>query len=296
MKNKNRIENTYKIMAQSTDTGVYVHENMHKIGDMLLPDIFKSEYFVMHTAFSAAADLLSGLSIPITYCDDGGATAAFGDAGRTVPLHQRGYILDAISAAMLEKRNIDTGLKSFHAAPFPEYEFYDFAGDAVQISDDDYAHGTSEFYEAELSENAVVESWFMLNDKKYPASYSYTNADGIKFLVFLFRADTVKYGGSLAKSYYRQGQILTALADMKSPSPASVKKAPGLWLLCKQDEDTLAVAMCNFSSDEKINPVIELTETFKTAEFIGLTGILTERGVSLEGLPAYRFGVVILKK
>ncbi len=296
IKNKRLIENTYNKLFELDDVGIYVHENMNKIEEMLLPDSFKSEYFVMHTAFSAAADLLSGLSIPITYCDDGGATVAFGNAGRTVPLNQRGYILDAISSTELKKRNIDTGLLGYSSAPLPEYEFYDLSGDVVQISDDDYVQGTSEFYEAELSENAVVESWFMLNDKKYPASYSYTNADGIKFLVFLFRADTVKYGGSLAKSYYRQSQILNALADMKSPAPAKVKKASGLWLLCKQDENTLAVAMCNFSSDEQINPVIELTERFQTAEFIGLTGVLTERKVSLEALPAYRFGVVILKK
>ncbi len=71
---------------------------------------------------------------------------------------------------------------------------------------------------------------------------------------------------------------------------------PGLWLLCKQNDDTLAIALCNFSSDEQINPIIELKEKYKTADFIGIKGKLTEQNIQLETLPAYRFGTVILKK
>ncbi len=282
-------------MGAMPAAGVYVHEDMHKFADMTLPNK-SNDYQIMHTAFSGAADLLSGVGIPIKYQNDGGVTAAFGHAGRTVPLGQPAYILDVVAAAEMQKRGVNVGLGGFVQAAVPEYERYVAADDHVQLLWEDVIGDVSEFYRADLVPAVAVESWFTTGNDKYPASYSYTNAQGIRFLVFLFRADTIGWGGSLARSYYRQQQLTDFLARAGRSVPAVIRSRPEHWLLCKQNADTLAVAVCNFSLDQMDDAVLQLSEKWKIAEFIGMTGVLQGDKVLLDTIPAYRFGAVVLKK
>ncbi len=295
LRDRDAIAATHAAMGSLPAAGVYVHEDMHKFADMTLP-AKSNDYQIMRTAFSFAADLLSGVGIPVKYKDDGGVTAAFGHAGRTVPLGQRAYILDAVAALELQSRGVDVGLYAMEKAPQPEFEYYRAAEDKVHLEGEDVLSCAAEFYRADLAPSARVETLFAADGNEYPASYSYVAADGTRFLVFLFRADTVAYGGSLARSYYRQQQLTAFLADAGQPTPAVLRCAPEHWLLCKQTEDTLAIALCNLSLDQIDAPVLELAEEWKTAEFIGTAGALAGDKLQLDTLPAYRFAAVILHK
>ncbi len=305
--NKDLIKSSYESLKSLESLGVYVHEDMHKFADMSLPEDFKGDAYIMHTAFSAAADLLSGVGISTTYKNNGGVTAAFGDAARTVPLDQKAYILDGAAATELQKRGVDTGILNIdifpiprfdinNTAPLPCLEAFERFNDDVEIGYDDFIPGTSDFYRVKLNDNAAVESWFTVGEEKIPASYSYKNKEGKSFLVFLFRADSFKLNSSLACSYYRQEQIADFLARENAPVPAVIKRAPNLWMLCKGDQSTLAIAICNFSIDMMIDPEVELGENYASVEFIGLNGRLEGDRVKLDTIPAYQFGVVILKK
>ncbi len=305
--NQKLIADSFEALKALSDTGVYIHEQMHKNAEMTLPKDLKSDAFIMQTAFSAAANLLSGIGISITYRNHGGITAAFGDAGRTVPLDQKGYILDVVGAMELQKRGVDVGVKSMTAFPvplfqvdnmpdLPEHETFLSANDRVSIGYDDFIPGTSEFCTAVLCDDAVVESTFGIGSEQIPASYRYTNADGVSFLVFLFRADSFKYMASLACSYHRQQQILNFLQDNAAALPAVIRHAPHLWMLCKQDEKHLGIALCNFSEDMLIAPVVELAENYRTARFIGLSGKLNGNKITLDTVHAYRFGTILLEK
>ncbi len=295
LRNRPVIEATEKALENLEDAGIYIHEDMHKNAYQLLPENANNEQ-VMRTAFSAGADLLSGLGFPVKYRNDGGTAVAFGYAGRTVPANQKCYILDYTAAIELENRGIDTGLMGGVPMNVPRFEWFDAGSDRVQISGEDLMGNCSQFYVPQLRENARVESWFETQDRRTPASYSYINRQGTAFLVFSFRGDTVRYGGSLARSYYRYGQILDFLQRTHSSVPARLPAHPGAYQICRVREDTLGIAICNFSLDEMLSPTVELEACWDSAEFIGLEGSLEGNRLRLQTIPAYRFGTVLLKK
>lgn len=296
--NREMIEKTAQITKDLQDVGVYVHENMRKLEMISLPERASDDYIMRISSFSPAADLLSGLGIATTYHAHNGVVAAFGSSGKTVPTsRQKGYLLDVVSALELQKRGIDTGLLS--ATPSknrPMFEYFKSRDDYTEFSWLDTTY-ESLFYDSVVNENAQVMSEFQYDGgRSFPASYRYTNAQGMKFFVLLFRADTMLAGGSLFRSYYRQEQLLDVISDMDAPLPAVIKKEPGAYLICRAGENKLAVSICNFSLDTIYEPHIKLSETWENAEYVGCSGTLKENEVKLSDLPPYSFACILLTR
>ena len=278
--------------------GVYVHEEMRKAADMPFPAQPSPAFEVMQTAFSPAASLLSSCGVPTTYAPHAGPAAAFGDSGRTIPLTGRaGYILDYPAACAMKKRGVDVGLLSGIPAEIPLTEHFSAQDDFVLLDGCVRYSAPSRFHKCTLSSAAKVQSTFSQSDgSSIPASYTYENAAGQKFLVFLFDGIAVKSNSALSCSYYRQAQMAAACEWMGASLPAFSRKNPEFYLICKQDETRMAVAFCNFSLDYAENAVIELAVPCASAEFIGCTGRLEGNRVVIDHVPAWGFGAVLLSR
>jgi len=283
LQNRDLIRTVGERLGSLPAAGVYVHDTMRKFTEISLPTPFCGEKQVMRSvSFSAASALLSANGIPVTYEDHGGVTAAFGDGGRTVPLHQKAYILDLPAALELQKREIDVGLISAVPASRGGTEYFRKPADFIRISD-----RTEEgFVRAELSPKAKVESEF---SPGMPSSYRYVNGRGMKFLVLLFRGDFVCSSQEIAASYYRQEQIADFCREGGS-LPVFCPKHPKLHLICKETEEVLAMAYCNYGNDPIEEPFFETAVPLGDGETFGCEGTPEQGGVRLAGIPARSFG------
>lgn len=299
LRNTDMISRVKQKIGPMADCGVYVYEKMRKVSDMILPPDAAAKDLMSTASFSASASLLSSCTIPISYEDkESCVTAAFGDSGRTVKLQPgRGYIIDYPAAVALQARGIDVGLgASKQERIVPVNEYFCRMNDAVSLNDCTYCgDGFPVFYRCEISDGAVLETSFTMPEGSIPGSYRYENADGMKFLVFLFDASAIRYDTSLSCSYHRQEQIISACQWMGHSLPAVCRKNPNFYLICKQTEGKLAVAWCNFSLDTAYEPVIELSQQYKNATFIGNQGNLLEDRLLLADAAPWSFGAVILE-
>jgi len=283
LRNRNLIRTVGERLGSLPAAGVYVHETMRKFTEMTLPTPFCGEKQIMRSvSFSAASALLSANGIPVTYEDHGGVTAAFGDGGRTVPLHQKAYLLDLPAAMELQKRGIDVGLDSTVPSSRGEAEYFRKPADYVRISD----RTTEGFVRAELSPKATVESEF---SPGMPSSYRYVNGEGMKFLVLLFRGDFICSIQEIASSYYRQAQIADFCRE-EGALPAFCPKHPKLHLICKESEEELAVAYCNYGNDPIEAPLFEISVPLGDGESFGCEATPEKEGIRLSGIPARSFG------
>lgn len=269
--------------------GIYVHETKNKFTEMSFPEEFSDKKQIMRTvSFSAASALLSAASLPVTYEDRGGVTAAFGDAGRTVGLRQKAYILDYPAALELQKRGVDVGLLSAEPFTVGSSEYFAEKDDSVRLSDP----ARNAAVKAVLAPGAKVESCFAPG---VPSSYRYENKDGIRFLVFLFRGDFIDCRKELAASYYRREQIARFCEDVDCPLPAFCGKGAWLYLICKETEDSLGIAFCNYGNDPIAAPLFK-TVPVEVETCINCNASATDGGVTLSEIPPRSFGAVLLKK
>lgn len=299
LRNKDIREKVQTVMGGMPSKGVYVHEKMRKVSDMVFPRDGQSDYEIMMTAFSHAADMLSSCTIPTTYERKKGVVCAFGDSGRTVELDCKGYIIDYPAAVALKKRGVDTGLISAEGTGVPFTERFLKTDDAVLL-DGCIRHGRYQnkdvFYDCEIEKEARVESAFPEIEGEIPASYRYENAQGQKFLVFLFDASAVKPNSGLSCSYYRQAQILNAADWMGEKMPCIIRKQPGMYMIAKEDENNLAIAFSNFSLDPAYDVLIETDRTDASIELIGVEGKMTEKGILISVVHPWASGCAVIHK
>ena len=300
LRNEPVIRRVRETVGPMPASGVWIYENMQKARGMNVPHAPSPAFETMQTAFSAAASLLSSCAVPTVYEPHDGVAAVFGDGGRTVPLTPRkGFILDYPAALELMRRGVDTGLipAEEETAPVPFTERFLREDDSVLLDGcvrPSAVQVGPVFHRCRIAPAAQPESVFPSPDGDIPASYRYENAQGQKFLVFLFDGIAVKSNSALSCSYYRQMQIIEACRWMGAPLPAMCKGHPSLYLICKEEADALAVAFCNFSLDPMDSPVIDLSSAWEHAEFIGCSGRLEENRILLCGTGAWQFGAVRL--
>jgi hypothetical protein len=127
-----------------------------------------------------------------------------------------------------------------------------------------------------------------------PASYTYQNTHGQQFLVLCMDAFTC--ADEIYKNYSRQGQLLDFLRESGCNLPAACGGNPELYLLCKSDENSLAIGYFNCFADCIDDFTTSLTETYQKAEFYRCEGSLSGRSLRLKHLSAYDWCFVKLTK
>jgi len=270
-------------------TGVRVYEVMRKFEDMDIPKAGEGGQ-VVNMFFSSAARMLAGLSIPTVYEGEGVSGIAFGENAKYIPESalDNGLILDVRAAQILVEKGIDVGVEKFGEdissvlskssaeEYFPEYNEY------VP------ATLTSGVYNCTLSENATVQSYFINEEEKFPASYIYENKDGQKFFVFLFEGYFAHE--RLSRQYTRQRQLAENIEWLSEKKlPAVILKHPDLYVMCKEKDGVLSVGLWNFHADKIGKPVVKLDKKYHSIRFANCEGELSGDTVTLSKLGAYEY-------
>jgi hypothetical protein len=256
--------------------GVRVHEAMRKLRVMELPGKYpgvpQAQARVMATFFSPAQCLLTAHAIPTAYAGRQAVGIAFGaNAGfLDDEALSGGLILDATAARILSDRGVDVGL--VHAAPAaqPDREVFPARGDRNALW-----NGGGDYFALRLRAGAVVQSCFRSDESEFPAAYTYENAAGGRFLVYAFDGYSVRQDSDAFRSYGRGRQLDDALAWLgRGPMPAVCSGHPGLYMICKQGDGAMAIALCNIFEDAVFAPEIRLGREHGKARFIGCEGRL----------------------
>ena len=110
--------------------------------------------------------------------------------------------------------------------------------------------------------------------------------------------DAFASADEMYKNYARQAQIFDFLEDNGAPVPARCDKHPDLYVLCKEDGDTLAVALFNCFADGIDDLEIKLGASCKDAKIYRADGSLNADGrvMKIEKLTAYSWCYAVMKK
>ena len=120
-------------------------------------------------------------------------------------------------------------------------------------------------------------------------AYKYENANGERFLVFLFEGDSL-----FDKTYMRDSGLLKNYATQKvlteelpwvarKALPAYCTGNPELYLMCRKEEDSMAVAIFNCFADPLIDATVVLDGEYKTIECVGCDAEILGNKVTLKG-------------
>ena len=272
-----------KLFEGKKPVGVFVFEEMHKIGNWELGEEFDPQTvrYLERSFASRAPRLLSENTIPTSYEPiDGMPTVVLGENARYVcpEMLQNGAILDAVAAKLLTERGIDTGLLS--AAPIEASAEYDCTCDQTvyQIS------GVA-LRSLECNEAAEVLTRFVPD--RSIASYRYQNADGVRFYVLGYDAYASVDATDASfyfHNYYRHKQLPTLIEWLcQGKLPAVCTGHPFLYMIVSESggKDSLSVALFNPFEDDVIAPTVTLAKEYHSIRCLNTEGKVSGNTVSL---------------
>lgn len=273
--------------------GVRIYDKPRKICEWQLGDEFDENTARRIPMWSEGpyAAYVAENTVPTAFCDTGYPVLLLGENARGIDraVLKNGAILDVTSAKILEETGVDTGLESVisNAAPACEYfpAFYD--------SEPDIDNGAHKKIKARRG--GVTESVFL--PEGTPASYTYENAEGERFLVFATDAYLGAANKNYTSSYYRQKQLVSFVESCGKPLPAVCEGCPCLYMLCSEGEDgSLAVLLINSHPDEVISPAVRLGKEYGSVKFLGCNGELSGRELRLSDIASFGFAAFELRK
>ena len=273
--------------------GVRIYDKPRKICEWELGEEFdeKTARRIPMWAEGPYAAYVAENTVPTAFCDTGYPVLLIGENARGVDraVLKNGAILDITSAKILEEMGVDTGLESVVCAIAPACEYFP-AFDDFEPDVDNGAHK-----KIKVRRGALIQSVFM--PEGTPASYTYENAEGERFLVLATDAYPGAANKNYTSSYFRQKQLISFVEGCGKPLPAVCEKCPCLYMLCSEGEDgSLAVLLINSHPDEIIFPTLRLGDEYSSVEFLGCSGELAGRELRLSDIPSFGFGAIELRK
>ena len=300
IKNKPLYEAVEKYFKGREDVGVRVYEALNKVRDIVLPeDKYIGDSYIDSLFYSPASHLLNYMSIPAIYSGKGVAGIAFGENYKELDEDalNGGLFLDVNAALNLQKQGVDVGLISAENMAIevngclpPLNEYFVETDQPICVFGD-----KNNAYAIKVSEKAVVTSYHGSEKNETPSCYRYENAKGQRFVVFAFDgylADKAQF-----RNYERQRQMLEDIEWLSGKKLDAVCKGnPDLYMITKKQDGELSAGLFNLSIDECLDPIVELSEEYISAEFINCSGELKGDKVYLSDLAPYTFSAIILKK
>ena len=252
--------------------GVQVHEEMHKMKDIVLSNEFMGEKEIMDFVFPKAATFLSSHGIPTTYDENPQVAIAFGDNARYVKTFAKKMILDLQAAEILQDKGMKLGLIKKEIMSTPVKEEY-VNGETWNL----YNSASKNYYACALETGVEVESYYIdVNDKKTPSSWRVTY-EGTEFLIFAFSPYEERRSATVLRSYDRKQQLLNFINYEYPYIPDSY----GIYQICKDGANERAVLLQNLGEDELVDCEIMLNQPYEKVELLGAEGILKEDRIIL---------------
>ena len=218
--------------------------------------------------------LLTVNAIPTVHEGEGVCGIAFGDNAAHLPsdAFKKGLIIDITAAELLQEQGIDVGLKSCKPISFSPLEDFGFAT-PISLS------WTTALCEIEASDKAKVLSRYVDSDflkderKSTPSAYLYENADGMRFLVYAFRAEAQLVNSGMYMNYHRGQQIADAIEWLGGEAlPVTANGHPYGYIRCNRSENTLATAYFNCTPDGIDKLEFKFVSPVKNVKIIGAGG------------------------
>ncbi len=235
-------------------------------------------------------------SLPVRYEAGDDAAFIFGDAAELAEDEnfKNGAVLDITAAQILSRRGFDVGLRNVMGRINPEEEIYHAEDDVTGI-------GGGSWMAAEVAEDAKVESTLTGHGMAdCPGVYTYENANGQRFAVYCFHAQTGYETGAargLFRGWARAAQIRRLLVWLSGRELDAVcDPAPDLYMMAKRDGDEMTVAMWNFGVDAVYAPKVRLGEEWTSVNADWGSAKLEGKTVVAGKLPAFGFTCFTLRK
>ena len=242
------------------------------------PCFTASEY----SPYPLAATALATAGIPTVHEEEGLCCALFGEAARHIDVEKlkNGAILDAVAAEILREHGIDTGLRG-------ELHFESetvLALRSPEPAERAAVHlGEGRLASVKTEKSCRVRLYADSGAGEIPFAYTYQNANGQKFLVFLYDSSALPRISGLHRGYLIQNLLHESaewIADRKLP--AFCGGNPGLYCLCKEGEGSLSAGLFNCFADSVLNPEIRLWKNYRSIEFLNCSGTLCGDRVVLD--------------
>ena len=281
--------------AEGANAGVKIITYPHTMKDA---DLDVSTLHV-YSPCPADATMLGSCGIPTIYRGKGVCNSVFGENARSFDLSMlgEGTILDAVSAMILTERGVDVGLETYDELVDKNISF-------LCTKDVEYksfiSRGKTRMLTPILKESSEQLLFATEQNNKCTVAYKYENANGERFLVFLFEGDSI-----FGETYMRDSGLLKNYATQKvltEELPWVARKAlpaycvgnPELYLMCRKEEDSVSVAMFNCFADPIIDATVVIDGEYKTIECVGCEAELLDNKVILKE-PLYGFTSAVFR-
>lgn len=271
--------------------GIRIYESMKKIGDCTPYMTTSDGMDYLDSFFSRAVRAIGYNATPTVYEGKGVAGIVFDENARHLreDAFENGLIIDSIAAEILTSMGIDVGIKHIgeKISTWGLQEYFYATNNHVLTLD-------AFINEIEVDAKAQILSVLKKDEKEYPVSYLYENANGQRFLVFAINSRT---SVDAFKAYERNRQIAESVEWLSGKKlPAHVNGYPALYMLCKEGDGKLVIGLWNFFEDIAIEPVVDLADTYAKAECFGGTVKLNGDKLMLSDIPAFGFIGIELSK
>lgn len=298
-RNKELYKQIDKYFKNKTDCGIRVYTAMKKVADTVTKTQVNDNTNLQNLFFSQGARTLTHNTIPTTYNGIGVTGIAFDENARHLPedAFENGLIIDATAAEILISKGIDVGIKKFGERKYATEEHFIDNGNYIAADNSLYEGGTG-IFNSVFDEKIEILSDALINGEKIPMSYRYENAEGNRFLVLNFSTRLADRDSYPLLRHYERGRQYAENVEWLSGKklPAYCYGHPSLYMLCKEDENSLSVGLWNFFADIAFEPVIELGDSYSEIEFINCSGELKGNKVFLDDIAAFGFAGFEAKK
>ena len=254
----------------------------------------------MNSPYPTAGILMGYNTIPTTYTGHALCRAAFGQNIEDIANDDLdgGLILDAASAILLTERGIDVGLNA--TLPLRSLLAQTTVTRLISADQSERAlllNSACKLLVTEPKANAIPMLYGSVNGKDQLLCYHYENANGQRFLVYLFEGMSLHKDSGLFQGYLSQ-KVATEGVEWisRTPLPAKCQGHPQLYQLCKKTEKGLLVALFNCHADSILEPKITLSNAYQTASYLNTSGKLCGNTVSLSELSAYSWAAFYVEK
>lgn len=287
--------------------GINLFENHSTLTDRVFDDIPLEKYARDGYQPLASQRLLTDCCVPIAYGSDDYPIFASGENTRYLTEEQmkKGIITDIIGAKRLMERGVDIGIESLERIATPTIQRFNLQNRIRKTA----FPNESIVYGVKLKHGAISDSDYLVNlnasilcadidDTKncisYPACIRYENKQGMRFMIYTVVLESVmivdEWCPGIFRDYCFQKQIIDGVEWLGKALPAVCPQNPDLYILCKEDENSLSVGLWNLFADETLNQTINLSGEYSRIDFYNCSGKLEKNIVTLnERIKPYSF-------
>ncbi len=316
IKNKRHYEEIERRFAGKETVGLNIVESINTFEDAEFGEDVTRDNFHAYIGYLPLISQWFTVdnSIPTAYGQKNCASLVFGENARYIDEEtlKNGVIIDFAAAKILMKKGIDVGVNSWKKVNQMPVEHFCDADDYTVAQ----VNPSAIFYELDVKDTVEIQSEFLKIDGNFgnyssnlwktadrcPACYYYENDKGYKFVVYSFVAEVSWAKGiwekGLFRNYYRQAQICKCVEKLQGRRlPAMCFKNPELYILCKKDENSMAVGLWNLFADGIDKPKIVLDNDYSKIDFYNCSGKIDGNVVTLnEELTPYSFALFTVYK